>query len=57
VESGKKNTLPFLTQKWMKDFLQQYEQFFTEGKDIKEITSSLKKSKKVNLRKQMEATA
>jgi hypothetical protein len=57
VESGKKKTLPFLTQKWMEDFLQQYEQFFSEGKDIKAMASSLKKSNKITLRKQMEATA
>jgi DNA-binding transcriptional regulator YbjK len=57
VESGKMSTLPFLTQKWMQDFLEQYEQFFTEGKDAKVIASSLKKTNKIAFRKQMEVTA
>jgi hypothetical protein len=56
VESGKKGTLPFLTQKWIQDFLEQYEQFFAEGKDVKAIASSLKKTNKIAFRQLMEAT-
>jgi hypothetical protein len=35
----------------MQDFLEQYEPFFTEGKDVKAIASFLKKTNKIALRK------
>jgi hypothetical protein len=54
VESGKKNTLPFLGKEWMEYLLGQYEAAYPQDATIKDIVQILKKSRTVESRLQLE---
>lgn len=54
VESGKKNTLPFLAKEWMEYLLGQYEAAYPQDATVKDIVQILKKSRTVESRLQLE---
>lgn len=56
VEGEKKNTLPYQTGKWVVQLLKSYEPVFSEGYDIKKIIATLKESRNIDRRVEMEVT-
>lgn len=55
VESGKKATLPHLTERWIEDLLASYAPVFQEGYSMPKIIAALKESRDPKRRAEMES--
>lgn len=50
VQSGKKSTLPYLTQQWIQQLMAAYENVLPEGGDIKAVIKAIKANRDPKLR-------